>query len=653
MRVAGWFLPLLLMGSSLAARCLAQSEEEELPPRRFALVVGVRHYRAGQPLDPLKLAENDAHDLARVLKQAGYRVTLLSQRLAKEQDDIRFLPLREGILDWLKLTLSAPRLGPQDTVLVALAGHGGEFRVRDPANPQQEKRLFCFLPQDTDLRGLQKLYDQGKLPSLEQLRDKYHLLPLEDLYGPLQRCGAGTRLLLVDACRNDPTVPEFRSPSSKLPLLPPPPGGLGLLMSCSQGQRAVEDPRLGHGVFFHHVIEGLQGRADLNQNGVITLSELNGYVSDRVHDYVQKKYRARQTPEFKGVLRRVVLVPELKKLLPPMLKAPFSARAARQAQEAWSKHLDTPVVKTNSIGMKLVLIPPGEFQMGSTEEELDQARKYIADSVRKKAMSQSEQVDVLAVLMHKLTEGELPQHRVRITRPFYLGVYEVTQAEFQRVMGRNPSWFSPNGGGKDRVSGLDTSRFPVETVSWYDAVDFCNRLSQREGLKPYYRLEVNKRDDDGLIKEAKVTVLGGPGYHLPTEAQWEYACRAGTTTPFHFGRWSNGTRSNVAGRKPYGTTQKGPYLERTTWVGNYQPNAFGLFDTHGNVWEWCQDWYDAKFYSRSPTDDPVNRTPGKYRVLRGGSWNDVPWLARSASRLWNWPVNRGYDVGFRLARIAE
>ncbi len=656
-RFLAW-LSVAVMG--LVALPAVKAQQEELPPRRFALLVGVHQYRAGQPLNPLPLAENDAHDLAQVLRRAGYRVTLLSQRLAQQKSDIRLLPLRDNILDSLELILSAPHLNHKDTVLVALAGHGGEFRVQDADEPKKTKHIFCFLPQDADLKGLKALYDQDKLPTLAQLRDKYRLLPLVDLYGPLQQCRAGTRLLWVDACRNDPAVEEFRSPSRALPLLPPPPGGLGLLMSCSQGQRAVEDRQLGHGVFFHFVIEGLKGQADLNQNGLITLSELNGFVADRVHDYVKKKYRTQQTPEFKGVLRRVVLVPEVKKLLPPVLKAPFTAQQAQEAQKRWAQRLDTPVVKTNSIGMKLVLIPPGEFQMGSTREEVDQTAKNVAEVVVKslRELGVLEEAAAAAEKAAKdiriVCESELPRHRVRITRPFYLGMHEVTVGQFRKFVQETGYRTEAETDGKGgwgynaeknklerspkytwRDPGFpQTDDHPVVNVSWNDAQAFCRWLSRKEGVT----------------------------YRLPTEAQWEYACRAGTTTRWYHGDNAEGL-AQVGNVADQALTRIDPFIfwaisandgfVFTAPVGQFRANAFGLYDMHGNVWEWCQDWYDAEFYSRSPLEDPVNNRTGKSRVLRGGSWLDVPWGTRSANRYRVTPVSRYLPVGFRVARVVE
>jgi formylglycine-generating enzyme required for sulfatase activity len=136
---------------------------------------------------------------------------------------------------------------------------------------------------------------------------------------------------------------------------------------------------------------------------------------------------------------------------------------------------------------------------------------------------------------------------------------------------------------------------------------------------------------------------------LPSEAEWEFACRAGTTTPFHFGTQLNRREANCDGNYPYGTTMKGPYLQRPTTVGSYGANGFGLYDMHGNTWEWCSDRYASDYYAFSPVDDPVGPTSGSARVVRGGSWFSWPVLCRSAYRFRLDPSNRRDNLGFRLA----
>jgi formylglycine-generating enzyme len=177
-------------------------------------------------------------------------------------------------------------------------------------------------------------------------------------------------------------------------------------------------------------------------------------------------------------------------------------------------------------------------------------------------------------------------------------------------------------------------RLPVESVSWFDAVFFCNALSQKEGLAPFYAIKG---------ESVQVPDWNGPGYRLPSDAEWEYACRAGTTTRFFFGDDENAL-SQYAWYSANSSSQ-------THAVGEKKPNAFGLHDTLGNVWEWCWDGYDAGYYGHSPAEDPRGPDKAAYRVFRGGSWNDDPLLARSAYRRWNGPGSRFIDLGFRLARV--
>jgi formylglycine-generating enzyme required for sulfatase activity len=247
--------------------------------------------------------------------------------------------------------------------------------------------------------------------------------------------------------------------------------------------------------------------------------------------------------------------------------------------------------------MKLILIPPGQFMMRTPDSEVG-----LPGS------------DVTAVTFGR------PQHAVEITRPFYLGMFEVTQEEYEKVIGSNPSLFKGD------------ARRPVELVSWSDAVSFCNRLSQRERMQPYYKV-------DGET----VSIAGGAGYRLPTEAEWEHACRAGTTTKRSFGDDASmvGDYAWFVGNAGGGTHK----------VGEKKPNPWGLYDVHGNVWEWCWDW--MYLYEAKPAKDPVSPPYGGGRVLRGGAFTDVAGVLRSAERQANSPGARHLSYGFRTARSCK
>ena len=210
---------------------------------------------------------------------------------------------------------------------------------------------------------------------------------------------------------------------------------------------------------------------------------------------------------------------------------------------------------------------------------------------------------------------------------FSMGKYQVTQKEYQEIMGANPS-------------GSKGDNHPVEMVSWFDAVQYCNRLSQKEGLTPAYSIN----------GENVTWNRSANGYRLPTEAEWEYACRAGTTTAFNTGDSITAEQANFDDRFPYNFMTMRAHREGTTKpVGSFAPNAWGLYDMHGNVYEWCWDWFGA--YANEAQTDSLGASSGHNRVMRGGYWSSRPaYNIRSAFRESYPPSSQTVDIGFRIVR---
>jgi len=404
-------------------------------------------------------------------------------------------------------------------------------------------------------------------------------LALDAVYERLNKCPAALKLLVVDACRNDLVPAGRRSAVAARSigefggLKEKPPEGILCLSSCGPGQISMEDDRFNHGVFMHFLLEGLQGSA-ANASGVVSLAGLYDYVSLETKKHVARKFNEYQTPALKGDIQ-----------------GPFEICAATP---------NRPVV--NSLGMRLVRISAGQFWMGTTEPAERLAQFY------------QEPESVFA--------AEYPAHEVAITKPFYLSACEVTNAQFRAFVEatdyqtdlerdrRGGSGMNPNdarlydqlpaGTTWRNVDPKATDEHPVVLVSWNDAQAFCRWLGRKENC----------------------------AYRLPTEAEWEYACRAGTTTRY----WSGDDPESLGGvanvpdaayaaahpRLDYAAISTNDRYADTAPVGHFRPNPFGLYDMHGNVWEWCQDGYDKDFYRFSAKRDPVGPDAVDYRVIRGG-----------------------------------
>ena len=242
------------------------------------------------------------------------------------------------------------------------------------------------------------------------------------------------------------------------------------------------------------------------------------------------------------------------------------------------------------VKLDMVLIPSGKFMMGLTNKELEDFKVEFQEELKKDGKEQLlDAVDLIMSIQGK-------QHEVTLTKPFYMGKHEVTQEQWEALMGKNPST-------------TKGAKLPVTNVSWEDCQEFIKKLNAKT---------------DG-------------GYRLPTEAEWDYACRAGTTTAYSFGDKITPKDANYWDSK----------IGKPVAVGSYKPNAFGLFDMHGNVWEWCEDWHGEYPFA---VTDPKGPATGNRRVVRGGSSGYYGSFARSSDRYYSLPTNRGSLGGFRLAR---
>ena len=280
-------------------------------------------------------------------------------------------------------------------------------------------------------------------------------------------------------------------------------------------------------------------------------------------------------------------------------------------QVAAAKKLGVPVAFENSVGMRFVLIPPGTFMMGSRDSAAEVARRCAMPNAQSGWFC-----------------DEHPRHEVTLTNAVYIAIHEVTQGCYEAVTNPKP--------GKDtKKKKRDTKKKktdgypqefkgkdkPVGSVAWNDAGKFCKTLSSREAEK-------------------------GRRYALPTEAQWEYACRAASTTPFSFGETASTGQANYHGDYTYGGGTKGENRGKPLAVGSLPANGWGLHDMHGNVSEWCADWYGE--YAGAAASDPQGPAKGKQRVLRGGSWRSYPGACRSAFRHGGEGRARSYNLGFRV-----
>lgn len=433
------------------------------------------------------------------------------------------------------------------------------------------------------------------------------LVPMSQVTDIISRSLAARKLLIVDACRNEAASDLFRSKSTDLGtvgLTPRTvPKGMLALFSCSEQEKSVEHPDLEHGVFTYHIIKYLRGNGEDNlyPGDQVRLLELFNFARRETDDYVFKQLQVNQSP----VLKSSTEVTD------------------------WSLGKLPPRQINNSLGMKLRRISAGKFRMGNDESiaKLRQLFPYSKDD---------------------WFDDALP-HRVQISKSFYIGQFEVSVGQFRKFIEstnyKTDSERDGKGWGFHRDGNFEqdakyswrnpgyeqTDDHPVVNVSWNDAVKFCDWLSQQEDKS----------------------------YRLPTEAEWEYACRAGTATHYSFGNY------------PEGLAAAGNAIDKTAvtkfrhWenaiqssdgyiaaapIGSFKANPWELFDMHGNVCEWCHDWH-AKYPENDTSSDPTGPPAGTRRIHRGGGWHLSAADCRSANRYADVPQARGCDIGFRVVLV--
>jgi formylglycine-generating enzyme required for sulfatase activity len=557
----------------------------------------------GYKRDPLKCCVNDAQLLAATLRDRCGFDPDGILEMTDQQTNPRLIPTLHNLRTQIQQFLSEATA--KDTVLVSFSGHGG-LNAERYGNSQRRLGFVC--PLDFD-----------------DTRSKETCLAIDELRSMLQKCSAAQKLLVLDSCHSggvggepgftiqDNVDQAFQKAQ-----------GLITFSACRREEVSSEDREVGHGIFTLSLVQGLEGLADFDQNKIVDSDELYRHVLSQVPVLVNELFPGRNQTPIRVIGQDVVGV----FALAPVLQRPKTSAALSRMKPGETTK--------NSIGMSLVLLPRGSYLKGSPKSE------------------------------YKRREDEV-YRVVVLQRRILMGVHEVTQAEFQTVMGMNPSHFSPEGEGADTLGTLKSTRFPVEQVSWTDAAEFCKRLSEMPDEMSANRV-----------------------YRLPTESEWEFACRAGSVEAFSTGQIIDGTQANIRSDLPYWYASRSPALDRTQTVGRFSPNSFGLHDMHGNVAEWCDDYYDsrpdglilgtrglpseegdpvdllqqihevlsapisANFTSQDKAnlwDDARNPTgprSGTHRVIRGGSYISDVAQCRSAARKAQTADYTHKALGFRV-----
>jgi formylglycine-generating enzyme len=474
-------------------------------------------------------------------------------------------PTKANIEAQLLKLLADADVGKDDVVLVMLSGHGQQLPVTRPDGKPGEDAFFC--PADAVMN------EPRTMISLSRMTDE-----------TLHKFG-GKNIVIVDACRNG-MVDRDRGAKGIDGRVVSLPEGTALLFSCAARQVSVERDDLKHGVFTYAMLETLR---DPTGPGFLTW----GALVDRVQNKVAE-LNPDQDPISATVIPRLVLATRIRSpLTAPAVNRPRPVDKPRASSMEGTRAGEER--DDNDMKMTLCWCPAGKFQMGSPPGEPARSKD----------------------------EGLVD---VTLSRGFWLGKYEVTQAQWRNVM-ETTVREQKRKGGYGEITGEDPDH-PVYFVNHDEATEFCRKWTESE--------------------RAAGRLPGGWEYRLPTEAQWEYACRAGTTTATAFGSSLGSNQANFDGNDPFNGAGKGPYHKSTVPVGSYRANVWGLHDMHGNVWEWCRDFYAEALAGGR---DPQGPSTATTRVIRGGGWCGTGWYCRSADRFRVAPGHRSSDLGFRVARV--
>ncbi|MEH2407485.1 SUMF1/EgtB/PvdO family nonheme iron enzyme [Nostoc sp.] len=596
--------------------------------KNWAIAIGVNRY---DYLQPLNYAKRDALSMQQFLQsKAGFEKIYFFSDDSPDVGGKSTRPNRANLRQVLLELFNKPFMGAGDNFWFFFSGHGMRHDERD-----------YLMPSDGNPGDITET-----------------AIPINFVTERLRRCGADNVVLILDACRSLGTRAGEgigRQTAEKVAQQ-----GVISIFSCSPQEYSYEIEALQQGAFTIALLEGLgiQGKC-------ATVEKLNQYLNHRVPEIVRQHNNGRQTPYIIAEpinKSHLILVPRYATLadiatlkidayraqvkgdldLAKQLWIRVLAAASGQDLEAiealediarlrWERQqapvpLPRNTAANSAKGESTVERNPLQtFQFevvtvnatGNITNRRNEKAKYFEEDLGNGVTLEMVQIPGGTFTMGspkgevERLDRENPPHQLTVPG-FFMGKYAVTQAQYQAIMGTNPSNFKGD-------------RRPVEQVSWDEAVEFCKKLSQKTGHT----------------------------YRLPSEAEWEYACRAGTTTPFYFGETITTDLVNYDGNYPYGSAPKGEYREQTTSVGKFSPNSFGLYDMHGNVWEWCQDVYNDN-YQRAPTDGSAWLTgkDNNIRLLRGGSWISHARNCRSANRNWDARAGRNYNVGFRVVAVA-